>query len=102
MISVTLRISDTQPAPETTPPGPQRISPPGSSSGTPASVQGKQLQNAEDSANLSPVSRLAAQAIEADPQRVEALRLQFQAGQYTPDAYKTSEKMVEEHLGNPD
>jgi anti-sigma28 factor (negative regulator of flagellin synthesis) len=102
VISVTLRISDAQPAPEPTPPGPQAIGPRGSFSGTPASAQGKQLQNAEDSADLSPVSRLAAQAIEGDPQRVEVLRLQFQAGQYTPDAYKTSEKMVEEHLDNPD
>ena len=102
MISVTLRISDTQPAPEPTPPGPQPISPPGSSGGTPASAQGKQPQNAEDSTNLSALSRLAGQAMEADPQRVEALRLQFQAGQYTPDAYKTSEKMLEEHLDNPD
>ena len=96
MISVTLRIPDTQPAPL------QSISPLGSPSGTPTSGQGKELQNAEDSANLSPVSRLAGQALEADPQRVEALRLQFQAGQYTPDAYKTSEKMVEEQLDNPD
>ena len=101
MISVTLRISDTQPAPEPTPPSSQ----PGllgSASGTTASAQGKQLQNAEDSADLSVLSRLAGQAMETDPQRVEALRLQFQAGQYTPDAYKTSEKMVVEQLDNPD
>jgi anti-sigma28 factor (negative regulator of flagellin synthesis) len=45
---------------------------------------------------------LASQAFEADPQRVEALRQQFQSGQYTPDAYRTAEKMVEEHLDNPD
>jgi anti-sigma28 factor (negative regulator of flagellin synthesis) len=45
---------------------------------------------------------LAVQALEADPQRVEALRLQFQSGQYAPDPYKTSEKMVAEHLDNSD
>jgi anti-sigma28 factor (negative regulator of flagellin synthesis) len=92
--SVTLRVSDTPPAPEP--------SPLGSTRGTEASETGKPLQNAEDSGNLSPLSRLAAQELESDPQRVEALRQQFQSGQYVPDAYKTSEQMVEEHLGNPD
>jgi anti-sigma28 factor (negative regulator of flagellin synthesis) len=92
--NVTLRIPDTPPVPE--------LSPLGSSIATPASGPGKELQNTEDSSNLSPFSRLASQAFEADPQRVEALRQQFQSGQYTPDAYRTAEKMVEEHLDNPD
>lgn len=94
MNCVTLRISDIPPAPEP--------SPLGTTTRTVASGAEKPLESVEDSANLSPVTRLATQALEADPQRVEALRLQFQSGQYTPDAYKTSEKMVEEHLDDPD
>jgi anti-sigma28 factor (negative regulator of flagellin synthesis) len=91
--SVTLRISNTTPPPEPNP----------ANSATVPALNGQRTEPGatSDLVNLSPVSGFVRQATEGDPQRVEALRLKFQSGQYAPDAQQTSEKMVEGELQDP-